>query len=140
MITIARGILIDDSCISYRFSRSGGNGGQNVNKLETRVELLYDIASDTVIPCDVRERLAALAGKNRTADGKLSVTSETHRTQEQNREAAYAKFIELAARAAVRPKPRRATKPGKAAREKRLAGKKRDGAVKENRRRPRGDD
>jgi ribosome-associated protein len=139
-IRITDAIAIEDGELDERFVRASGPGGQNVNKVSTAVELRFDVAASS-LPPEVKSRLIALAGHRMTADGVLLIDSREHRTQGQNREAARARFIALVQQAARRPKTRRPTRPHKAAKENRLASKKRRGEVKSLRgRRPRGDD
>jgi ribosome-associated protein len=128
-LRITPSIALDESELTERFVRASGPGGQNVNKVSTAVELRFDVAASSLAP-DIKERLIALAGRRLSADGVLLIDSREHRTQAQNREAARARFVALVRQAAHRPKRRRPTKPGAGAREKRLEGKKRRGAVK----------
>ena len=137
-ISIAPGLVIDDSALTEHFVRASGPGGQNVNKVATAVELRLDLDRST-LPDDVKERLRALAGRRLHADGSLVIDSRVFRSQERNREAARERLVELIRRAARKPVRRRATKPGKAARETRLQTKKRRSTVKALRRKS-GDD
>jgi ribosome-associated protein len=123
-IRITDDIAIDESEIEESFVRSSGPGGQNVNKLSTAVQLRFDVRRSPALPNDVALRLMRLAGKRLTKDGVLVIVAQNHRTQERNRADALARLVVLIQEAAVRPTPRRATKPTKASREKRLEGKK----------------
>ena len=130
MIRVTDQIAIDEAELSETFVRASGPGGQNVNKLATAVQLRFDVRHSPSLPPDVRARLARLAGRRLTQDGVLVITAQTHRTQERNRADALARLIELIRAAAVRPKPRRPTRPTAASRERRIEGKKRRAGVK----------
>ena len=132
-------MILDDRYIEERFVRASGPGGQNVNKVATAVELRFNVRASS-LPCDVKERLVALAGARMTSDGVLLIDSRTHRTQAQNRVAARDRLIVLIQKAMVRPRARRPTKPRKGARETRLTSKKLRGTIKDLRGRTRGDD
>ena len=134
MIAINPSLSIDEREIEERFVRSSGPGGQNVNKVATAVQLRLDVNGSS-LPAEIKQRLVALAGSRMTDDGVLVIDAREHRTQSQNRDAARARLIALIQRAAHQPKKRRPTKPGKAAKEKRLAIKKRRGEVKVRRQR-----
>ncbi len=131
-LAITPTISLPDHELSERFVRASGPGGQNVNKVSTAVELRLDVAASS-LPQEVKDRLVALAGSRMTTDGVLVIDSREHRTQAQNREAARARLVALLQLAAKRPKKRRPTKPGKAAKERRLVVKHRRAGIKARR-------
>ncbi len=133
-------VVLPEDALSESFLAATGPGGQNVNKVSTAVELRFDVGASS-LPPDVKARLVALAGNRMTSDGVLLIDSRESRTQGQNREAARARLVALLQHAAKRPKTRKPTRPRKAAKEKRLATKKRRSEVKSLRGRgPRSDD
>jgi ribosome-associated protein len=131
-IFVTPAIELDEALITERFVRASGPGGQNVNKVASAVELRFDLRSSS-LPPDLKDRIATLAGSRLTSDGVILIDSRQHRTQAQNRDAARARLVDLVRLAARPRKARRPTKPSGAAREKRLASKKRRGAVKASR-------
>ena len=136
LIQITGAIALHEREIDERFVRASGPGGQHVNKVATAVELRFDVGVSS-LPPDVKLRLTVLAGTRMTVDGVLVLDSREHRTQGQNREAARARLVALIRQAAIRPKTRRPTKPGRAAKERRLTAKKRRADVKGTRGRSR---
>jgi ribosome-associated protein len=134
MIRITGSISIDEGELEERFIRASGPGGQNVNKLNTAVQLRFDVRHSPSLRDDVRARLERLAGQRLTNDGVLVITAQRHRTQERNRQDALDRLIELIRNAAVAPKPRRPTRPTKSSRERRLQGKKQRSTTKNLRR------
>jgi ribosome-associated protein len=130
MIRVTDSISLDDSEIEESFVRSSGPGGQNVNKLSTAVQLRFDVRQSPSLSNDVAIRLMRLAGKRMTKDGVLVLIAQTHRTQERNRAEALDRLIALIQEAAIKPTVRRATKPTKASKERRIEGKKRRSGIK----------
>ena len=130
MIRITDQISIDEAELDESFVRSSGPGGQNVNKLSTAVQLRFDVRHSLSLPNDVALRLMKLAGSRLTKDGVLIIIAQTHRTQERNRAEARERLVGLIKQAAVRPVPRRATKPTKASKQRRIEGKKRRSGIK----------
>ena len=139
LIQITDAITLYEREIDERFVRASGPGGQNVNKVATAVELRFDVGVSS-LPTDVKARLRVLAGSRMTAAGVLVLDSREHRTQGQNREAARARLVAMIQQAAIRPRTRRPTKPGRAAKERRLTAKKRRADVKGTRGRSRVDE
>ncbi len=130
MLRITHHIAIDEREIAEEFVRASGPGGQNVNKLNTAVQLRFDVRHSPSLSHDVRLRLERLAGKRLTKDGVLVIIAQRYRTQERNRADALERLTALIREAAVRPAPRKATKPTKASRQRRLESKKRRGTIK----------
>lgn len=130
MIKITDKIAIGEDEIVETFVRASGPGGQNVNKLSTAVELRFDVRGSRNLPDDVSIRLQKLAGRRLTKDGILVIEAQTHRTQDRNRTDALARLVALIREAAVAPKPRKKTKPTRAAKAERVDEKKKRGHVK----------
>ena len=132
MLRVSRDLSIDENDIDISFVRASGPGGQNVNKLSTAAQLRFDTRKIT-LPADAEIRLNRLAGQRMTKDGVIVIHAQRFRTQERNRADAIDRLIELLREAAVRPTPRRATKPTLGSKKRRLEGKKRRSDVKARR-------
>jgi ribosome-associated protein len=128
-----RRFFIPPGALEEKFVRSGGHGGQNVNKVATAVQLRFSPALSG-LPWAAAERLKALAGSRLTAGGDIVIIASEYRTQEQNRQAARARLDELIARALRPPRSRRATKPTHGSKLRRLDEKKRRSGIKRDRR------
>jgi ribosome-associated protein len=129
-IRIAKGILVPEGAIEWRAVRSSGPGGQNVNKVASKVELRVDLAGVTGLSAPARARLRALAAGRLDADGRLVATSQRTRDQLRNLEDARDKVRKLVERAMKAPRPRRLTRPSPGAVERRLKQKRERSVVK----------
>ena len=136
MIRVSDDIYIDESEIREEFIRSGGPGGQHVNKVSTAVQLRFDIRGSK-LPERVKERLIVLGGKRVSVDGVLIISSRGSRQRELNRTAAADKLIALIKKACERPKPRVKTRISRAKKERRVDEKTARGGTKKLRRKVR---
>jgi ribosome-associated protein len=125
-------ITIAEAEVDISAIRAQGAGGQNVNKVSSAIHLRFDIPASS-LPEDVKERLLALRDKRITAEGVLIIKAQGHRTQDMNRLDAYARLQDMVQSVALPPKPRRATRPTRASKERRLQDKSQRSAIKESR-------
>ena len=139
-LEITPAVAIPDSDLTYAFVRASGPGGQNVNKVSSAVQLRFDMEGSTALSEPVKNRLRVLAGRRLTDDGAILIIARNQRSQEHNRREALERLADLVERALVVPKTRRATKPTRASKERRLEGKTRQQQTKRHRSRVRWDD
>jgi ribosome-associated protein len=136
MIAIEAELTIPDDELSFVTSRSGGPGGQNVNKLETRVTVRFDVAGSPSLTEEQRAKILERLATRITRAGVLQVTSQKHRTQADNREAALERFAELLREALHEEAPRKPTRTPRAAKRRRIESKRRQGQRKRERSSP----
>ena len=125
--------IVPDEEISEKFSRSGGRGGQNVNKLSTKAEVRWNVDASMVFTPEEKEKIKDVLGKRINKEGELIVVSQEERSQMQNRERAIERLNKLVEAALIPEKERKPTKPTKASKERRLEEKKRIGEKKKQR-------
>ena len=131
---IVKGVRLAESAMRFRYARSSGPGGQNVNKVNTKADVWVPLDALYGLSGRAMERLRQMAGKRLTTAGEIHIASDTERTQEANRAAVLQRLRDLLAQAVKEPKPRRKTKPSRAAKQRRLDSKRRRADVKSNRR------
>jgi ribosome-associated protein len=139
-LEVTPNVVIPDTDLSFAFVRASGPGGQNVNKVSSAVQLRFDMQGSTALTDAVKTRLRALAGRRLTDDGAILIIARNQRSQDHNRREALERLTELIQRALIVPKTRRATKPTRASRERRLDTKTRQQRTKQRRKKVRWDD
>ena len=136
MIRVTKSIALEESELEESFVRASGPGGQNVNKLATAVQLRFDVLNSPSLPEPVRARLLRAGDHRLTQDGVLVISAQRFRSQEQNRRDARERLLTVIRSATIAPVPRRATKPTKASRKRRLESKVKRGHTKNLRGKP----
>ncbi|GJL95742.1 MAG: aminoacyl-tRNA hydrolase [Hyphococcus sp.] len=139
-LKITSSITIPDWELVETFMRASGPGGQNVNKVETAVQLRFDVTNSPSLEPSIKTRLKSIAGRRMTKEGVLIIEAKRFRSQERNREDARARLASLVQRALTPPKPRKKKSVSPSQKRKRLEGKRRRSEVKAGRQRPAQDD
>jgi ribosome-associated protein len=132
-LVVSEHIVIPDEELEWKFIRSSGPGGQNVNKVASAVQLRFLLPQNTSLPAAVRARLQRLAGQRLVDDGTILLTARNDRSQEQNRRAALERLADLVRAALIEPKIRKKTRPTRASKERRIDTKKRRAGTKRQR-------
>jgi ribosome-associated protein len=132
-LIVSEQIEIPDEELEWKFVRSSGPGGQNVNKVSSAVQLRFLLPRNTSLPGAVRGRLRRLAGRKLVDDGSILIAARSERSQEQNRRAALERLAELIRAALIEPKIRKKTRPTRASKERRIESKKRRAGTKRSR-------
>lgn len=136
MIQVTDAITIPEAELTWAYARSGGPGGQNVNKVESKALLRWAMAASPAVHPGVKDRIRTAHPSRVTVEGDLLVVSQRYRDQERNRQDCVDKLADLVRQALVPPKPRRATKPTWGSKQRRLSDKKKQGERKAGRRGP----
>ena len=133
MLIVSRSISLPESELVERFLRADGPGGQHVNRTESAVELRFDVINSPSLPEEIRARLLARRDRRLTAEGVLVIQGRRFRDQARNRDDVRERLAEIIRGVLVPPKKRVATKPTRASKERRLAGKQQRGRIKQDR-------
>jgi ribosome-associated protein len=136
VMDIAEGIHISDDELTWTFARSGGPGGQNVNKVASKATLRWNLIANTSLPADVKERLRNHQRRRITTDGELIIQGQRFRDQGRNVDDCRERLRQMILQVLQAPKPRRATKPSRASKQRRLAAKRLQSQRKAGRRPP----
>jgi ribosome-associated protein len=135
-VRVRPGLVIPGSALEIRFSRSGGPGGQNVNKVETKAEVRFDLAGTALLGPEEKARALGKLATRLTTEGVLIVSCERTRHRERNLTDALFRMGEILREALHRPKPRRATRPTRSSKHRRVDEKRHRGEIKRHRTRP----
>jgi ribosome-associated protein len=129
-LSITPTLSLDPGELTISFIRASGPGGQNVNKVSTAAQLRFNLMASPSLPAPVKSRAKVLAGTRLTTEGEIVITADRFRTQALNRDDAIARLLELLREAAIPPKPRRATRPTLASKQRRFETKVKRGGIK----------
>jgi ribosome-associated protein len=129
-LAITSSLSLDPGELTISFIRASGPGGPNVNKVSTAAQLRFDLMGSPSLPAPVKSRARALAGTRLTTEGEIVITADRFRTQALNRDDAVERLLELLRQAAIPPKPRRATRPTLASKQRRVEAKVKRGGIK----------
>jgi ribosome-associated protein len=133
MLVVTPDVSIPDEEFEWKFIRSSGPGGQNVNKVASAVRLRFLLPLNTSLPTTAKNRLRRMAGQRLIDDGSILISARSERSQEQNRRDALERLAELIRAALIEPKVRKKTRPTKGSKERRIESKKRRGTTKQGR-------
>ena len=133
MLVVTPDVSIPDEEFEWKFIRSSGPGGQNVNKVASAVQLRFLLPRNVSLPTNARNRLRRLAGQRLIDDGSILISARSERSQEQNRRDALERLAELIRAALIEPKIRKKTRPTLGSKERRIESKKRRGTTKQGR-------
>ncbi len=137
---VANGLTIPDDELHFSFARSGGPGGQNVNKVSSKAILHWDLSANATLPPEVRERLARHHKNRLTTEGQLVIQSQKFRDQAKNVEECQSKLRQMVLQVLHPPKPRKPTRPSRGSKQRRLEAKRQQSQRKASRRKPSAED